>query len=204
MRVCQSTKYPRKEALDQLLPLVRFPRMASRLQAMAEPLLSQHSLIGQLLAECLPEYAASEQAAGCPRLKARTGTWDVLNFELVRSLDGHEQGVNSICSIPDGQLASGSDDSSIKIWDVAIGAEVRTLEGHEDAVVALVALPNGQLASGSEDNSIKIWDVATGAEVRTLEGHADNVVALVALSNGELASGSDDNSIRVWGARRAE
>ena len=72
----------RKEALDQLLPLVRFPLMASRLQAMAEPLLAQHSLFFQLLAECLPEYAASEQAAGCPRLKARAGRWDVLNFDV--------------------------------------------------------------------------------------------------------------------------
>ena len=139
----------RKEALDQLLPLVRFPRMASRLQAMAEPLLSQHSLFYQLMAECLPEYAASEQAAGCPRLKARVGRWDVLNFELVMSLDDHvEKCVNSICSIRDGQLASGSDDHSIKIWDVATGAEVRTLGGHEDAVLTLTVLPKASWPAG--------------------------------------------------------
>jgi hypothetical protein len=178
----------RKKALDQLLPLVRFPRMASRLQAMAEPLLAQHALGFQLMGECVPEFAASEQAAGCPRLKARAGRWDVLSFEMAMSLDDHGQEVNSICSIPDGQLASGSADHSIKIWDVAAGAEVRTLEGHGDSVLALAALPNGQLASGCTDHSIKIWDVAAGAEVRMLEGHEECVVA--ALPNGQLASGS--------------
>jgi hypothetical protein len=187
-----------KEALGQLLPLVRFPRMASRLQAMVEPLLSQHSLVGQLLWGCLLEYAASEQVAGCPRLKARAGRWDVLSFELVVSLDGHGDEVNSICSIPNGQLASGSDDTNIKVWDVAAGVEVRTLEGHEDSVLAMVALPNGQLASKSMANNIKIWDVAAGVEVRTLEGHENSVFAMAALPNGQLASGSMDNNIKIW------
>jgi WD40 repeat protein len=189
----------RKEALDQLLPLVRFPQMASRLQAMVEPLLAQHSLAAQFMAECLPEYAASEQAAGCPRLKARVGRVDVLSFEVVMTLDGHGHEMNCIGSMPNGQLACGSSDNSIKIWDVATGAEaVRTLEGHEDCVWVVAALPNGQLASGSEDNSIKIWDIATGAEVRTLEGHMDSVLALVTLPNGHLASGSNDRSIKIW------
>ena len=75
----------------------------------------------------------------------------------MRTLEGHADGVVALVALPNGQLASGSSDHSIKIWDVATGAEVRTLEGHEDYVWAVVALPNGQLASGSDDNSIRVW-----------------------------------------------
>jgi WD40 repeat protein len=39
--------------------------------------------------------------------------------------------VNSVAFSPDGRLlASGSDDSTIKLWEVATGREVRTLSGH--------------------------------------------------------------------------
>jgi WD40 repeat protein len=82
---------------------------------------------------------------------------DVAPGEEVRTLEGHTKSVMALAALPNGQLVSGSSDSSIKIWDVATGAEVRTLEGHTGYVLALAALPNGQLASGSADKSIRVW-----------------------------------------------
>jgi WD40 repeat protein len=75
----------------------------------------------------------------------------------VRTLEGHDGTVWALAALPNGQLASGSSDHSIKIWDVATGAEVRTLGDHEGAAVALALLPNGQLASGSSDHRIRMW-----------------------------------------------
>jgi hypothetical protein len=95
----------------------------------------------------------------------------------------------ALVALPNGQLASGSCDNSIKIWDVATGAELRTLGGHEDFVWTVAALPNGQLASGANDNSINIWDVATGAEVRTLGGHEDAVLTLTVLPKASWPAG---------------
>ena len=113
-------------------------------------------------------------------------------------LEGHTGDVRAIVVLPDGRLASGSADNSIRLWDVATGAETARLEGHTGEVRAIVVLPDGRLASGSTDSSIRLWDVATGAETAQLAGHADPVIALAVLIDGRLASGSDDRTVRLW------
>ena len=74
-------------------------------------------------------------------------------------LEGHSERVTALCVLPDGRLASGSYDNTIRLWDVATGAETARLEGHSGRVAALCLLPDGRLASGSWDNTIRLWDV---------------------------------------------
>jgi hypothetical protein len=71
----------RKAELDRLLPLVRFPSMQKPVTTMmAEPLVTQHSLMIQLLFETHSEFATSTQAGDCPRLVPRKGNKPLIDL----------------------------------------------------------------------------------------------------------------------------
>ena len=123
-----------------------------------------------------------------------------LKGECVNTLQGHTNVVSSLVLLPDGKLASGAYDKSIRIWDTNNNFNcVNTLQGHTSYVLSLVLLPDGKLASGSYDNTIRIWETNNNFNcVKTLQAHTGWVTSLVLLPDGKLASGSDDNTIRIW------
>ena len=108
-------------------------------------------------------------------------------------------------------LASGSEDTTIKIWDWELGELERTLKGHTKGVLDVdFGGPRGAtlLASCSSDLTIKLWDPADGyANTRTLPGHDHSVSAVRFVPSGAagspasghlLVSASRDRTLRLW------
>jgi len=111
----------------------------------------------------------------------------------VATLRGHGGFVTSVSFSPDGFLASGSGDKTVKYWGVGSWQEVATLRGHEGYVLSVSFSPDGKLASGSSDNTVKVWQVGS------LRGHGGFVESVSFSPDGKfLASGSWDKTVKVW------
>ena len=62
----------------------------------------------------------------------------------MKTLEGHNGCVNSVCVSPDGNLIiSGSDDKTIKIWDSKTFLLLVTLKDHSDSVRSVCVTPDG-------------------------------------------------------------
>jgi WD40 repeat protein len=141
---------------------------------------------------------------------------------LVRTLTGSKQAVVSLAFSPDGTwLASGGDDSSIKLWRVEDGRLMNTLTGGSSHVYAVAISPDGQwLASGGRGRggigtlwkhvfqhishgtkpiTVRLWRVRDGALQQGLAGHADDVCSVDFSPDGKwLASSGEDGAVTLW------
>ena len=129
---------------------------------------------------------------------------DVERGAVAAVLKGHKGRVAALAVMPDGQLASGSDDTTVRVWDTGTRECVATLTGHAGEVSMLVALAGGQLASASlGDDTVRLWDVGARTSVVLLAPLIDtsHLTALVPLPDGRLAAGCRDGGIWVWDTR---
>jgi len=127
--------------------------------------------------------------------------WNRLARSDLLTLKGHTSKVQCVSFSPDGtQLATASNDETVKLWDAATGQELLTLNGHNGEVLSVSFSPNGtRLATSSLDKTLKLWDATTGQETLTLQGHSGIVRSVTFSPDGtRLASASSDTTVKLW------
>jgi Protein kinase domain/WD domain, G-beta repeat len=103
-------------------------------------------------------------------------------------------------SADDRTLASGSEDTTIKLWDVQGEEERHTLTGHDRGVNCLAfSGDNHWLASGSGDRTVRIWNVETGQLLKMLPDTDKKTIAHVALSrDGTRLASTTGDTVNIW------
>ncbi|KAJ7443826.1 chromatin associated protein [Mycena latifolia] len=103
-------------------------------------------------------------ATGCNRTAqvydARTGT-KVCSLIDPSVPKGGDLYIRSVCFSPDGVLlATGAEDTQIRIWDIVKKRIIAVLSGHQQEIYALDFSADGRyVVSGSGDKTVRIWDM---------------------------------------------
>lgn len=129
---------------------------------------------------------------------------------------GHSAIVNDVAFAPDGtELATASDDKTIRVWDVATGEQKRVIrgwlsDGDEGKIYALAIDPTGRYlacggwfkgTNGTElgPGAIRILDYHSGDLITLLKGHEEVIDSLCFSPDGRLlASGDGNGMIKLW------
>jgi WD40 repeat protein len=113
--------------------------------------------------------------------------------------------VSSVAFLPDGTLACGDEDHTVRLWDLRAGKELRRFRARLASVRCLAVSADGKrLAVGTgtvtdAPGEVELWDLATGRRLHRLGPHPQAVLAVAFSPDGKtLASGCDEPEIRLW------
>lgn len=100
-------------------------------------------------------------------------------------LKGHTDEIVSVVVLPNGDLASGSYDETIRVWDPTNGECKQLMKGDSGPIWSLQVLHNGDLASGSNSHIIRVWNIETGECKKELKTQ-ESALHMAVLPNGHL------------------
>jgi WD40 repeat protein len=122
---------------------------------------------------------------------------------LVRTLTGHDGGINAVAISADGTRAiSGTANGTVQVWDLTTHRQLgRPLTGHDGGINAVAISADGTRAiSGSWDGTVRVWDLTIGGQFgRPLTGHDGGIKAVAISADGTRAiSAGMNRTLRVW------
>jgi WD40 repeat protein len=126
--------------------------------------------------------------------------WDAKTGELVVTLKGHTSSVLCLAWIPNGTLASGSADRSIRTWNTSNWKQIAVLDAHTDFVLGISISPNGRiLASASKDKTARLWNLDNNQPISSPLQHANTVLSVSFSADGKLlATSCKDKNAYTW------
>lgn len=139
---------------------------------------------------------------GCPEL-GQLLVWEWQSETYVMKQQGHGSGMACLVYSPDGSLvATGGEDTKIKIWNCSTGFCFVTFSEHESGVTGLAFTPNGKVViSSSLDGTVRAFDMTRYRNFKTLTTPRPVQLSCVGVdSSGDLiaAGGLDVFEVYLW------
>lgn len=144
-------------------------------------------------------------ALGCAAL-GQLLVWEWRSESYILKQQGHYYDISTSAFSPDGtNLATGADDSKVKIWNVQSGFCFVTFSDHTAPVTAVAFLPSGSVVvSASLDGTVRAFDLVRYRNFRTMTSpHPVQFVSLAVDPAGEVicAGSLDTFQVYVWSVR---
>jgi U4/U6 small nuclear ribonucleoprotein PRP4 len=99
------------------------------------------------------------------------------------------------------QLATGSDDHTVRIWDLRKKKSIYTIPAHTGLISSLKFQPRDGhfLLTGSFDNTCKLWSGRDWSLLKILPGHSDKVTSVdISADTKFMISTSFDRTWKMW------
>ncbi|DBA78910.1 hypothetical protein WJX77_008158 [Trebouxia sp. C0004] len=144
-------------------------------------------------------------ALGCAAL-GQLLVWEWRSESYILKQQGHYYDIATSAFSPDGlNLATGADDSKVKIWNMQSGFCFVTFSEHSAPVTAVAFLPSGSVVvSASLDGTVRAFDLVRYRNFRTMTSpHPVQFVSLAVDPAGEVicAGSLDTFQVYVWSVR---
>lgn len=132
--------------------------------------------------------------------EAAVKLFDVSSKSLLRLFQGHKAPVHRTFFVQDRpQIASFSDDKTVKLWDIPTEKTIQTFSEHTDYIRAGAINPMipDVIISGGYDNIIKMYDTRDNKICLSVD-HESPVESLLFLPTGGIFISSGGNYIKIW------
>ena len=124
----------------------------------------------------------------------------------LHTLKGHDAWVFHVAWSPDSrQVASASEDRTVRLWSLKHKKPLKTLTSHTVALGVAWSPQGKYVASGSSNGAVHVWDVKSGQEVRTMMGHHNTVRRVAWSADGkQIAVAASNGLLWLWDIESAD
>ncbi|CAF1117465.1 unnamed protein product [Brachionus calyciflorus] len=113
-------------------------------------------------------------------------------------LTGHQECVTRLSTLTNGDLASASNDRTVRIWNTRTYTFLKSINTNADPI-SINNLPNGNLMTGHSTGIINLWNVSNNSLIKSLNSQrSSRINFLLALPQGEIAAADSSGNLIIW------